>query len=164
MTNFRRIAVLALWLVAAGEGPATAQEFKAGNLMIDHPWSRATPAGAQVAAGYMAIMNKGSEPDRLVGGSTSVAGKLEIHEMAMKDGVMTMRPVSGGLTIEPGKTVTLAPGGYHLMFVNLKSPLKQGEKFSASLEFQKAGKVDVTFEVQGVGAQSPMHGDGGHKM
>ena len=155
MTNFRRMAVLALWLVAAGEGPATAQEFKAGNLMIDHPWSRATPAGAQVAAGYMAIMNKGSEPDRLVGGSTSVAGKLEIHEMAMKDGVMTMRPVSGGLTIEPGKTVTLAPGGYHLMFVNLKSPLKQGEKFSASLEFQKAGKVDVTFEVQGVGAQSP---------
>jgi periplasmic copper chaperone A len=164
MTNFRRIAVTALWFVTAGAGLASAQEFKAGNLMIDHPWSRATPAGAQVAAGYMVITNKGSEPDRLVGGSTSVAGKLEIHEMAMKDGVMTMRPVSGGLTVEPGKTVTLAPGGYHLMFVSLKSPLKQGEKFSATLEFQKAGKVEVTFEVQPVGAQSPMHGDGGHKM
>jgi copper(I)-binding protein len=162
MRKARAIAVTALCLAAAGAGGVAAQEFKVGSLVIEHPWSRATPAGAQVAGGYMVIMNKGTEPDRLVGGSSAVAGKLEIHEMAMKDGVMTMRPVNDGLSIEAGKTVTLAPGGYHLMLVNLKAPLKQGEKFSASLEFQKAGKVDVTFEVQGVGAQSPASGHGGH--
>ena len=81
--------------------------------------------------------------------------------MAMKDGVATMRPVSGGLLIEPGKSVALAPGGYHIMFTDLKKPLKQGDKFAATLEFEKAGKVDVTFDVQAVGAQSPMPG---HKM
>jgi periplasmic copper chaperone A len=164
MTKLCSIAVAALSLAAAGTGLAFAQEFTIGNLTIDHPWSRATPAGAQVAAGYMVITNKGSETDRLVAGSTSVAGKVQIHEMAMKDGVMTMRPIAGGLAIEPGKSVTLAPGGYHVMFEELKAPLKQGEKFSASLEFQKTGKVNVTFDVQSVGAQNPMPAGSEHKM
>ena len=75
----------------------------------------------------MTIMNKGAAPDRLIGASTSVAGKVEVHEMAMKDAVMTMRPVPGGLAIEPGKSVTLAPGGYHLMLTELKAQLKQGK-------------------------------------
>ena len=161
MTLFPKVAILALSLVTASVASAAAQEFKAGDLSIDHPWSRATPGGAKVAAGYMTIMNKGATPDRLVGGSSSVASRIEFHEMAMKDGVATMRPVSGGLLIEPGKSVTLAPGGYHIMFTDLKKPLKQGDKFAATLEFEKAGKVDVTFDVQAVGAQSPMSG---HKM
>jgi copper(I)-binding protein len=84
--------------------------------------------------------------------------------MAMKDNVMTMRPMSGGLPIEPGKSVTLAPGSYHLMFENLKSPLKQGNKVKATLEFEKAGKVDVTFDVQAVGAQGPMPSHPDHDM
>ncbi len=164
MNTFSRIALAALWLATPGLGPLAAQEIKVGDLVIDHPWSRATPKGAKVGAGYLAIKNTGQTPDRLVGGSTSAAGKVEIHEMAMKDNVATMRPVAGGLPIEPGKTVTFAPGGYHLMFVDLKSPLKQGEKLTATLEFEKAGKVDVTFEVQAVGAQSPMSDHPGHKM
>jgi copper(I)-binding protein len=102
--------------------------------------------------------------DRLIGGSTSAAARVEIHEMAMKDNVATMRPMKGGLPIEPGKTVTIAPGSYHLMFVDLKSPLKQGDKVTATLEFEKAGKVDVIFAVQAVGAQSPMPGHSEHKM
>jgi copper(I)-binding protein len=159
-----RFLLAAFLLATASLGSATAQEFKAGDLSIDHPWSRATPAGAKVAAGYMTIVNNGTTPDRLVGGSTSAAGRFEIHEAAMKDGVMTMRPVKGGLPIEPGKTVTLAPGGYHIMFTDLKARLKQGDKVSVTLEFEKAGKTDVTFDVQSVGAQSPMPMPSGHKM
>lgn len=73
----------------------------------------------------------------------------------MDNGVMKMRPVEGGLTIDPGKTVKLSPNGYHLMIMDLKSPLKQGEKLPLTLEFEKAGKVAVTFDVEGVGAQGP---------
>jgi periplasmic copper chaperone A len=158
-------AIVAIFLAAAAcGGSASAQDIKAGDLQIDHPWSRATPAGAKIGAGYLIIANKGATADRLIGGSTPAAGRVEIHEMAMKGNVMTMRPLSGGLTIEPGKSVTFAPGGYHLMFVDLKSPLKQGSKLTATLEFVKAGKVDVTFDVQAVGAQSPMPERSEHKM
>ena len=163
MTRHLKLAV-AFWLMAAGVNAASAQEVKIGDLMIDHPWSRATPAGAKVAAGYLTVTNKGSQADRLVSATSSAAGMVEIHEMAMKDGVMTMRPITGGLTIEPGKTVTLAPGGYHIMFMDLKSPFKLGEKVQATLQFEKAGKVELTFEVQPVGAPGPMQGHPGHKM
>jgi len=164
MTVFSKALIAVVLLTTASFCPAAAQEFKAGDLSIEHPWSRATPAGAKVAVGYMTITNKGLVPDRLVGGSTSVAGRVDVHEMAMKDGIMTMRPLNGGLPIDPGKTVTLAPGGYHIMFVDLKTPLKQDDKISATLTFEKAGKVDVTFDVQSVGAQSPMSDHSGHKM
>ena len=149
-------------LMVAAAAPAGAQETKAGDLVITQPWSRATPTGAKVAGGYLTIENKGSAPDRLVGGAGDVAGKLEIHEMAMNNGVMTMRPLDKGLTIEPGKTVKLAPGGYHLMLMDLKNPLKQGEKVPLTLEFEKAGKVTLSLDVQGVGAQAPMDHSGGH--
>ena len=144
--------------------PAGAQETRAGDLVITQPWSRATPAGAKVAGGYLTIENKGSAPDRLVSGTGDVAGRVEIHEMAMNNGVMTMRPLDKGLTIEPGKTVKLAPGGYHVMLMDLKNPLKQGEKVPLTLEFEKAGKVTLSLDVQGVGAQAPMDHSGGHMM
>jgi periplasmic copper chaperone A len=145
-------AVLFATLLAA---PACAEEVKAGDLVITQAWSRATPGGAKVASGYLTIENKGSAPDRLIGGSADVAPKVQVHEMATTNGVMTMRPLDGGLTIEPGKTVKLAPGGYHLMMLDLKSPLKQGDKLPVTLEFEKAGKVQVSFDVQGVGAPGP---------
>ena len=135
--------------------PAQAEEVKAGDLVITQAWTRATPGGAKIGGGYLTIENKGSAPDRLIGGSADVAGKVEVHEMAMNDGVMTMRPLEKGLAIEPGKTVKLAPGGYHLMMFDLKSPLKQGEKLPVTLEFEKAGKVQVSLDVAGVGAQAP---------
>lgn len=138
--------------------PAQAQETKAGDLVITQVWSRATPTGAKVAGGYLTIENKGTAPDRLVSGAGDFAGKVEIHEMAMNNGVMTMRPLDKGLPIEPGKTVKLAPGGYHLMLMDLKQPLKQGDKVPLTLEFEKAGKVVLSLDVQGVGAQAP----GGH--
>ena len=143
---------------------AYAQEVKAGDLVITQAWSRATPSGAKIAGGYLTIENKGTAADRLVGGSGNIAGKVEVHEMAVNNGVMTMRPLDKGLAIEPGKTVKLAPGGYHLMMFDLKGPFKQGEKVPVTLEFEKAGKVTLSLDVQGVGAQAPASGSGGHMM
>jgi periplasmic copper chaperone A len=143
---------LLIYLFAA---PALAQEVKVGDLVITQAWSRATPGGAKTGSGYLTIENKGSTPDRLINGSADVAGKVEVHEMTMNNGVMKMRPLDQGLTIEPGKTVKLAPGGYHLMLLDLKNPLKRGDKVPVTLEFEKAGKVKLSFDVQGVGAEGP---------
>jgi len=139
--------------------PAHAGDAKAGDLVITQAWSRATPGGAKIAGGYLTIENKGTAPDRLVGGSGDSAGKVEIHEMAMNNGVMTMRPLDKGLAIEPGKTVKLAPGGSHLMLMDLKKPFKQGDKVPVTLEFEKAGKVTLSLDVQGIGAKAPAGGD-----
>ena len=158
-----RLAAAAL-VSALFTAPALAQEVKAGDLVITQAWSRATPSGAKIAGGYLTIENKGAASDRLLGGSGDIARKIEVHEMAMNNGVMTMRPLDKGLTIEPGKTVKLAPGGYHLMIMDLKSPFKQGEKVPVTLEFEKSGKVTLSLDVQGVGAQAPAGADSGHTM
>jgi periplasmic copper chaperone A len=154
MPTVRTMACAALLadLLAAS---ARAEEIKAGDLVITQAWSRATPGGATVAGGYLTIENKGSTPDRLIGGSADVSGKVQVHEMSMNSGVMTMRQLDKGLAIEPGKTVKLAPAGFHLMMLDLKSPLKQGDKVPVTLEFEKAGKVKVSLDVQGIGAQTP---------
>jgi periplasmic copper chaperone A len=150
--------------VALFAAPACAEDIKAGDLVISQAWSRATPNGAKIAGGYLTIENKGTAPDRLIGGSGEIAGKVEVHEMAMNNGVMTMRPLDKGLDIEPGKTVKLAPGGYHLMMFDLKGPLKQGEKVPVTLQFEKAGKVNLSLDVQGVGAQAPGGDSSGSHM
>lgn len=131
---------------------ANAHEYNVGNLHIGHPWSRATPKGATIGAGYLTITNNGGTPDRLIGGSIEAAPRLEIHSMTMDNGVMKMRPVTGGVEIKPGDTVALKPEGLHMMFVGLKEPLVQGQKIKATLEFEKAGKVNVEFLVEGMGA------------
>jgi len=143
------LCILAAALLSA---PALAHDYTAGALKIGHPWARATPKGAPVGGGYLSITNTGSEPDRLIGGSSGIAKKFEIHAMSMDHGVMKMRPVGDGLEIQPGQTVTFKPGGYHVMFVDLNQPLKQGDKIPATLEFAKAGKVQVEFAVEGMGA------------
>jgi hypothetical protein len=145
--------------VAPFAAPACAEEVKAGDLVISQAWSRATPGGAKIGGGYLTIENRGSTADRLIGGSADVAGKVEVHEMSMKNGVMTMRPLDNGLTIEAGKTVKLAPGGLHLMLFDLKSPLKQGDRMPVTLEFEKAGKVTVSLDVRSLGAQGPAGAD-----
>ncbi|RJT40432.1 copper chaperone PCu(A)C [Mesorhizobium waimense] len=150
------ILVVALALLFVGAQSAFAHEFKVGDLEIEHPWSRATPAGAKVAGGYFTVTNKGSAPDRLLSIASDVSDKAELHEMGVRDGVMTMRPVSGGLEIPAGGKVALAPGAYHLMFFGLKRQPKQGEKFSATLTFEKAGSVTVEFDVEGMGETGAM--------
>jgi copper(I)-binding protein len=146
---------VALGAGAAAQAQDQSQPVKAGDLVISNAWTRATPGGAKVGGGYLTIENKGTTADKLVGGTTAVAGKLEVHQMSMSDGVMKMHPVEGGVAIEPGKTVKLAPGGYHLMMVDLKQPFKQGETVPVTLQFEKAGKVAVSLSVQGIGAAAP---------
>ena len=164
MNSLSHSFACAAMLATLSATPARAGEVKAGDLVITQAWSRATPGGAKIAGGYLTIENKGAAPDRLVGGTADIAGKIEVHEMAMNNGVMTMRPLDKGLTIEPGKTVKLAPGGYHLMMMDLKGPLKQGDKVPVTLDFEKAGKVALSLDVQGVGAPAPAGADhpGGH--
>jgi periplasmic copper chaperone A len=160
MTIITRMLALFL-LVAAAAAPAQAEDVKAGDLAISQGWSRATPNGAKIGTGYFTIENKGTTPDRLVAVSADISSKVELHEMAMNNGVMTMRPVGDGLTIDPGKTVKLAPGGYHLMMFDLKSPLKQGDTLPITLTFEEAGKVNVSLAVEGIGAQGPEGGASG---
>ncbi|MBV8848019.1 MAG: copper chaperone PCu(A)C [Methylobacteriaceae bacterium] len=150
------VAFLApLFIAAAFAQPAPAP-VKAGALQIEAPWLRATPGGAKVGAGYLRITNTGSEADRLIGASMPLAARGEVHEMSMQNGVMKMRGLDSGLMIEPGKTIELKPGGYHLMFLDLKDALKQGQNVDVTLSFEKAGNVTIAFPVQGLGGPSHM--------
>src|SRR6201986_4348236 len=107
--------------------------FKLGDLTVTSPWTRATPGGAKIAGGYLKITNNGTTPDRFVGAKSEPTDHVEIHEMSMSDGVMKMRPLPNGLEIRPGETVELKSGGYHLMFMDIKQPLKAGDTFNATL-------------------------------
>jgi periplasmic copper chaperone A len=153
--------LVGLLLALAFLADAVAAEFRIGSLEIDTPWLRATPRGALVAGGYMKITNKGSAPDRLIGGSAAVAGRFEVHQMIMDQGVAKMRPIEGGLEIKPGETVELKPGSSHVMLMDLKQPLEKGQTIKGTLQFEKAGKVDIEYMVEAVGASSP---SGTHNM
>lgn len=132
---------------------AVAEDYTAGTLQIGNPWARATPSGASIGAGYLTIVNKGMEPDRLIGGSAAPASRFEVHHTMVEQGVAKMRTVKS-LDIAPGATVELKPGGMHVMFVGLKQPLKQGQRIKGTLVFEKAGTVEIEFAVQSVGAPS----------
>lgn len=153
------LSVFAAAMLFAGLHPVTAHEIKVGDLQIEHPWSREVPTGARVAGGYLVVTNSGDAPDRLVAVSSEISAKAEVHEMAVKDGVMTMGQVQGGLEIPAGGSAALEPGGYHLMFIDLKRQPKKGESFPATLTFEKAGPVTVEFAVEDMGAKE---GEGQH--
>jgi copper(I)-binding protein len=138
--------------IVAAPVRAWAHAYDVGALHIGHPWTRPTPNGAPTAVGYLTVTNRGAEPDRLIGGSSTAAASLEPHTMSMSGGMMRMRPVPGGYEIAPGATLTLSPGGDHLMFVGPKRPFRLGERIPATLKFEHAGKVKVEFVVQ---AQAP---------
>lgn len=149
---------------AQAQATAGAETYKVGDISVAAPWSRATPGGAKVAGGYLKITNTGSAPERLVSATATAAGRVEIHEMSMVSGVMRMRPLNDGLTIKPGETVELKPGAFHMMFMDLKQPFKQGDAIKATLQFEKAGKLDVVFNVNAVGASAGGGDDhSGHK-
>lgn len=142
--------------IALSAGVAAAHEFKAGELQIKHPWSRATVPAAKVGGGYFTVINPTDTPDRLISATADVADHVEIHQMEMKDGVMSMRAVEGGIEVPAKGELALQPGGegagYHLMFMGLKKPLMGGEKIPGTLTFEKAGTVPVEFAVEGMGA------------
>ena len=141
---------------------ARAYDYKVAGIEIDRPWSRATPKGAKVAAGYVTITNKGTTADRLVGATFALSGKAEIHEMAMDQGVMKMRELKDGVEIKPGATLELKPGSYHLMFTDLTRPLAKGDRVKGTFTFATAGAVEVEYAVEAIGATPPQHGAHSH--
>jgi periplasmic copper chaperone A len=144
--------------------PAQASDYDVGSIHIAQPWSRATPKGASSGAAYLTITNNGTTPDRVSCTSSNASAKCQIHTMTMDNGVMKMRPVEGGLEILPGQTVALKPGGLHLMLLDLKAPLEAGKAAEATLNFEKAGTVEVEFPVLALGAAAPGGGAGGGTM
>lgn len=143
--------------IALLAGAVAAHDYRAGDLTIEHPWTRATPAGATVAAGYMVIHNSGSDPDRLIAGTAPFAGRVEIHEMVMDGDVMRMREVDGGLEIPPGGAIVLEPGGYHVMFLDLREPLVEGGVRDGTLTFEQADEIAVHYAIESMAAEEPGH-------
>lgn len=144
--------MLSMIFITAAMVLSAALVFAADSITINQPWARATPGGAQTGAVYMKLVNVGDTEDRLTGGSTSVASEVQIHEMAVENGVMKMRELPNGLAIPAKGSVSLKPGSYHVMLIGLKQPLKQGEHIALTLNFEKAGKIDVDVPVLSMGA------------
>jgi copper(I)-binding protein len=149
----RRILALALGAILMPLAMISAAS--AEDISVRQGWSRATPKGGEVAAGYLTIENHGSVPDRLLSVESPVSRKTEIHEMIVQDGITMMREVESGLPVPADTTLVLAPGGTHLMFVGLKEPLRENQQVPATLTFEKAGKIELTLDVGSVGAKGP---------
>lgn len=149
------LAALTLTLAAAIT-LARGAEDKPGKLAVLGAWARATPPGATVGAGYMTIENRGGEPDRLLSAASPIAGSVELHETVRTGDVATMRPVANP-TVPPGGALAMAPGGAHLMLMDLTAPLQPGQSVPLTLTFEKAGAIDVSMEVLPIGAAGPEH-------
>lgn len=166
--QFRNAAIAAITFSAtlgltAPMNTAQAESFTIGEITIDNPWTRVTPAGARVAGGYMVITNNGSEPDRLIGGTSEIAPRFEVHSMEMVDGVARMAEVAGGLEIPPGGSVALEPGSYHVMFMNLATPVTMDAPVSGTLVFERAGEIEISYDIAPMGSPRAPGGHGhGH--
>lgn len=144
----RRLLLLAPACVAL---PALAQQ--RGDIAVTAPWTRAAGQNG-TGAGFLAIANRGTAPDRLVGASSPLARITEIHTHIREGDILRMRPVAA-VDLPPGETVTLQPGGFHLMLIGLKQPLIQGQTVPVTLRFERAGEVEVTLAIQPAGARGP---------
>ncbi|MGF1526127.1 MAG: copper chaperone PCu(A)C [Candidatus Competibacterales bacterium] len=163
-----RSTLLAVSLVLSAQ--AMADDFTVGDIAIDHPHARETPGMAMVGAGYMTLVNRGAQPDRLIRAEAQVSETVELHTHTMEDGVMRMREVKAIEVPAHGETA-LEPGGLHVMFIDLKAPFVAGERFPVTLTFENAGEVQVEFAVEapGQGGRGMDHGNGhgghgGHGM
>ncbi|HMT13375.1 MAG TPA: copper chaperone PCu(A)C [Aestuariivirga sp.] len=139
------VALAALTSVPA----AFAGETMVGNIMLMDIWSKKSPAGANVSAGFMAIMNHGKDADRLVKATAEISPNVQIHTMVMDGDVMKMEELKNGLEIPAGQTVMLKPGSFHIMFMDMPGPQPEvGKTFKGTLTFEKAGTVDVVYDVK----------------
>lgn len=144
-------AVLAaIFALAVRAGEIT----RAGTLEIDSPWARASVGTTRPSAAYVTIRNTGDRPERLIEVTTPVAGHAETHAMAHEGGMMKMRP-AGPLEIPPEGELRLAPGGLHIMLMELKEPLEEGASLALTLVFETAGEVTVEVPVAAIGAAAP---------
>ena len=148
-------AALGLGLLAFA---AAAHDYKAGDIHVVHPWARATPPGAPTGAAYMTIANSGAVADRLVAVSSPAAQRAEVHQMTMEGDIMRMRHLADGLEIAAGGEVALEPGGYHLMLIGLDAPLVEDTRVPLTLEFARAGTIEVELAVERPGGDGGDHG------
>ncbi len=126
-----------------------------GDLRIERPWSRVTPPGTPVGAGYMTIVNKADEPDRLVAAETPAAARVQIHRSVKKDGNSSMVHHEDGVVVPPEGRIEFSPGGYHLMLMGLEEPLEEGERVPVALRFERAGRIEVELGVRALTAGAP---------
>jgi periplasmic copper chaperone A len=140
---------------------AMSQTAEIGALKITGAWAKAMLPGQPVGGGYLKIENKGAAPDRLVSATSPSSPDVEIHEMRMEGDVMKMRELPDGLEIPADGAVELKPGGLHLMFMAVPTPLKEGDLVKVVLKFEKAGEVEVTLPVSAANAAGPGHAHGG---
>lgn len=135
--------------------PATAHDYAAGDIRIGHPWTRAAGANAN-GAGFMALRNTGTQPDRLLSAATPAARVVELHTHIREGDVMRMRPVQD-IPVPAGEAVELRPGGLHIMLIGLAAPLAQGSRVPLTLRFERAGEVQVELVVESAGARTGGH-------
>ena len=155
----RMLGILLIVLLASACTPLAGQAV--GELRIDDPWARATPPGTTVSGGFLTVRNLGGRDDRLVAVRSSASREVQIHEVRSDDGMMRMRELADGLAIPAGASVSLQPGGYHLMFIQPQRPFVGGDVVLATLVFEHAGEVEVSFQVRGEGARDAA-GDHAH--
>lgn len=146
------VSFSALPSVSAGAAES-ARDYKVGDIVLSDPYIRATPKGAKVAGAYVKITNNAHHPDRLVSANVEVAGMTMIHEMKMDGAVMKMAELPDGIAIAAHQIVELEPGAFHLMLMDLKAPVREGDVIKGSLTFKNAGRVEVDFLVRGMGAK-----------
>ena len=146
-----KVAAVCIGLTIFFDAQVWAQTTKVESVAVSGAYTRATAPGQQVAGGFMKIDNKGNVADQLVSASSPAAGEVQLHEMAMDGNVMRMRQVKD-IAVPAGGSVELKPGGYHLMFLNLKGPFVAGETVPVKLKFAKAGELEVKFSINAVGA------------
>lgn len=131
---------------------------RVGDIEVSAGWVRAMLPGQPSGGGFLTIANTGQAPDRLVAAASPAAGKVEFHTMEVVNDVMVMRPVEGGLEVPAGGRVELKPGGLHLMFMDVAEPFASGSSVALTLEFEKAGKVEVQLPAVKPGGNHSSHG------
>lgn len=146
--------ILGIAFALAGGVKANAQTSSASSVVVERPWARATPGGAKTGAAYLTLINNGESKDQLLGATTPVADKVQFHSTTDENGMSRMREIPV-IDLAPHGRTTFNPGGMHIVLVDLKQPLKEGQTFSLTLSFARAGKVDVAVPVAKVGAMRP---------
>jgi hypothetical protein len=164
MKNILLLNLIVALILFISSQSLLAKDFKIGDLEISDPWARSTPGRATNGATYISkIQNHGKKMDRLIATTSSAAKRLQIHNTITENGIAKMRHVKA-MDIHVRHTASLKPGGYHIMMMGLQKPLKAGDTFPLTLEFEKAGKVEIIVEVKKMGRATQMKMDHGEMM
>lgn len=147
MNLFRR----ARGILGGSPDADASRSYTLGQIEIGGPWARASAADAGTGGGYFTLANKGATPDRLVGATSPAAGRIEIHAIKVVGPGLRMRQREDGLVVPSDTTLTLKPRGYHLLLIDLKTPLEEGTRIAVTLTFEHAGSLDIECAVAAAG-------------